>query len=143
MDTSESMVASGKCLCGEVSYEITGNLGIFQYCHCSRCRKISGSAHSAFIIVAPEQFNWLSGEEFVGRYELTEAKHFATCFCRKCGSSLPWITQSGKVVVVPAGALDTDPGIRPIQNIYWGSRACWYEEAGELPKHEELPKKEK
>jgi hypothetical protein len=136
-------VVTGKCLCGEVSYEISGNLGIFQYCHCSRCRKFTGSAHAANLIVTPDQFEWISGEEYVGRYELEEAKHFATCFCKKCGSSLPWVTKTAKAVVVPAGTLDGDPGIRPSQNIFWGSKACWYEDASGLTKCEELPERKK
>ncbi len=140
---TESGAATGSCLCGEVSYEITGNLGVFQYCHCSRCRKFTGSVHGANLIVAPDQFKWLAGEEYVGRYEVEEAKHFATCFCKQCGSSLPWMTQSKKAVVVPAGTLDTDPEIRPLQNIFWGSRACWYEEVGGLPKYDELPERKK
>lgn len=139
----ETGAVTGKCLCGRVSYEITGNLGIFQYCHCSRCRKFTGSAAAANILVAPEQFRWLGGEEYVERYELAEAKHFATCFCKHCGSSLPWLAQSGRVVVIPAGTLDADPGIRPSQNIYWGSKACWYEEAAGLPKYDELPVKKR
>ena len=74
----------GSCLCGEVNYEITGTLGIFQYCHCSRCRKFTGSAYAANIIVAPNQFNWLSGEEMLGRFEVAKARHFATSFCKNC-----------------------------------------------------------
>jgi len=133
--------ATGKCLCGNVSYEITGNLGIFQYCHCSRCRKFTGSVHAANLLVAPEHFKWLGGEEYVGRYEPEDTKHFATSFCKNCGSSLPWLGKSKKAVVVPAGTLDSDPGLRPFQNIYWNSRALWYEEASELVKYDELPPK--
>lgn len=136
---TDSGVVQGGCLCGEVAYEIRGNLGIFQYCHCSRCRKFTGSVHAANLIVTPDQFQWLKGEEFVGRHELKDAKHFATCFCRKCGSSLPWITKTQKAIVIPAGTLDGDPGIRPAQNIFWGSKACWYEDANSLIKYEELP----
>ena len=132
---------TGSCLCGEVNYEVTGNLGIFQYCHCSRCRKATGSAHAANIIVAPEHFSWRSGEENVGRYEVPQASHFANSFCKKCGSTLPWPTKSGKAVVIPAGTLDDHPGIEPMQNIFCGSKAQWYAEASELPLHEEFPKK--
>jgi len=131
----------GSCLCKKVSYAITGHLGIFQYCHCSRCRKFTGSAFAANLLVAPADFQWLSGEESVGRYELAEAKHFATAFCTHCGSSLPWLGKSGKAVVVPAGSLDDDPGIRPVQNIFWGSHAVWSVEPGSLPTHDELPLK--
>ncbi len=133
----------GQCFCGRVSYEVSGNLGIFQYCHCSRCRKFTGSAHAANLLVSPEHFRWLGGEEHVGRYEPEDTKHFATSFCKVCGSSLPWLGKTGKAVVVPAGTLDTDPGIRPFQNIFWGSRAPWYEEASGLPKYDELPPKKR
>ena len=132
----------GSCLCNEVQYEITGSLGVFQYCHCSRCRKFTGSAYAANIIVAPNQFRWLEGEELLGRYEVPEARHFATSFCKNCGSSLPWLAKSGKSVVIPAGTLDGDPEIRPFQNIFYGSRADWYQEASELIKYDELPTKQ-
>lgn len=131
--------AMGKCLCGEVSYEIIGNLGIFQYCHCSRCRKFTGSAYAANILVAPDQFHWLSGESNVGRYEPAETRHFATSFCRTCGSSLPWLAKSGASVIVPAGTLENHPGIEPSKNIFYGSRAPWYKDAGGLPKDQDAP----
>ena len=134
-------IANGSCLCGEVTYKITGNLGIFQYCHCSRCRKFTGSAHASNIIIALEHFKWTSGEALVGRFEPKETKHFATSFCKNCGSSLPWLSKSHKAIVVPAGTLDSDPGIRPFQNIFWGSKAEWYKDASGLVKHDELPTK--
>ncbi len=130
----------GSCLCKAVSYQISPPLSVFQYCHCSRCRKFTGSAHAANIFVPPKQFTWLSGEQYIGRYEPEDTKYFATSFCRQCGSSLPWLAKQGKTYVVPAGTLDDDPTIRPQQNIFWGSRACWFEETHQLPKHEQLPK---
>ena len=129
----------GSCLCGAVSYEFEGPVYVFQYCHCSRCRKFTGSAHGSNIIVNPKQFRWLNGEDQVGRYELPDAKYFATSFCQRCGSSLPWLAQNGASVVIPAGTLDEDPEIRPTQNIFWHSRAPWREEPGALVQHDELP----
>ncbi|MEM7562487.1 MAG: GFA family protein [Pseudomonadota bacterium] len=128
----------GSCLCQAVTYQFHGPEYFFQYCHCSRCRKFTGSAHAANILINPEQFEWLSGEAHIGRYELPEAKHFATCFCKKCGSSLPWLAQTGRAIIIPAGTLDEDPGIRPTQNIHWSSRAIWREAVEDLEKHEEL-----
>ena len=134
-----SKTTRGSCLCGAVTYQFHGPEHVFQYCHCSRCRKVSGSAHSANIIIDTANFEWLSGEEFLGRYEPPEAKHFATSFCKKCGSSLPWLSQSGRGIIVTAGTLDEDPGISPTQNIYFGSRAPWRAEVADLPQHDELP----
>ena len=134
-------IVNGSCLCGKVSYHITGNMGIFQYCHCSRCRKFTGSAHASNLFVSPGDFSWLSGEEFVGRYDPVDTKYFATCFCKNCGSSLPWLSKSKKVVFIPAGTLDEDPGIRPTANIFCGSRPAWYTAANSIPEHENMPER--
>ena len=130
---------TGSCLCGRIAYAIAGNLGIFQYCHCSRCRKFTGSAFASNLLVSPDDFEWLRGEQHLGRYEIEEARHFATSFCMHCGSSLPWLAKSGKAVAVPAGTLDQDPGIRPQQSVFCASGADWYLEPGSLPGHDELP----
>ncbi len=132
---------SGSCLCGEVTYQYSGDVKVFQYCHCSRCRKFTGSAHATNIIIDPENFKWSSGENFVGRFEHPDAKHFATCFCKKCGSSLPWLNKSGTAVVIPAGTLDVDPVVRPIHNIFYKYRAPWYVNATDLKIYDELPTK--
>jgi len=129
----------GSCLCGQVTYQFSESIGVFQYCHCQRCRKITGSAHAANIFVKPENFQWIQGEALVGRYELPEAKYFATGFCKNCGSSLPWLSQSGKTVVIPAGTLDDDPGVRPTQNIFCSFDASWYVPAADLKKFDGLP----
>ena len=137
--TMENSAISGSCLCGEVHYQFVGPIRVFQYCHCSRCQKFTGSAHAANIIVDPPNFHWLHGEASVGRFELAEARHFATSFCKKCGSSLPWLTQSGKAIVIPAGTLDADPGQKPMHNIYYADKASWYVDVCELAKYDELP----
>lgn len=130
---------TGSCLCGQVTYQFVGPAKVFQYCHCNRCQKITGSAHGSNIIIEPSQFEWLTGEELVGRYELPEAKYFASSFCSNCGSSLPWITKNGKAQIVPAGTLDSDPKARPMHNIYYADKACWYDDVDSLVKYDALP----
>lgn len=139
MNDNSSQPISGSCLCGAVRYRFTGNLGIFQNCQCSRCRKFTGSAFAANLFVSPEQFHWLAGESHIGRYAPEETRHFTTAFCKNCGSSLPWHAKSGKVVVVPAGTLDQHPGIEPSQHIFCASRADWYHPEAKLPEYDELP----
>ena len=131
----------GSCLCGEVSYEITDHMNVFQYCHCSRCRKFTGSAHASNLFVKKEDFKWLSGETNIGRYEPEETKYFATSFCKKCGSSLPWLEKSGRTMVVAAGTLDEDPQVKPQWNIFIASKAPWHEATSNLPEFEGLPTK--
>lgn len=134
-------VLKGSCLCGEVHFELSPPFTLFQYCFCSRCRKLSGTGHAANILIPPEQFSWLQGEAQIERYEVEEARHFATCFCRKCGSKLPWLAQSGRTMVIPAGSLDDEPEQRPHANVFWESRADWYQLPTELDTYATLPGK--
>jgi len=132
---------TGSCLCGKVRYRYSGKVKVFQYCHCTRCQKYTGSAHASNIIGDPADFAWTSGEELVGRYEIPDAKYFATSFCKSCGSALPWMTKTKGAVIIPAGTLDVDPGVKPIHNIYLANRAPWYVDPEKLLKYQELPVK--
>ncbi|NVJ49854.1 MAG: GFA family protein [Gammaproteobacteria bacterium] len=133
----------GSCLCQTVTYQITPPFKIFQYCHCSRCRKFTGSAFAPNLFVPPEQFTWLTGEAAVQRYEAPDAKYFATQFCSHCGSSLPWLVQGGSNVVVPVGTLDDPLDMQPQGNIFWQSKAPWYVDACELVQHDTVPPRAK
>lgn len=132
-------MATGSCVCGAVRFSINPPYRFFQYCHCTRCRKRSGSAHAANLAVPTAQFAWTQGQEHVRRYELPEAKSWSTSFCATCGSGLPWATKNGRNVIVPAGGLDEDPEDRPSRNIHYGSRAVWHRDAASLPVFDEEP----
>ena len=118
------------CLCGEVKFEVTPPIIFFQYCHCSRCRKATGSAHGANLFIKKAQLEYTEGEEHARRFELLDAKFFCTGWCDRCGSALPWLSRNGKYYLVPAGALDEDPGIKPTRNIHWASKGPWYDGLG-------------
>lgn len=127
----------GSCLCGQVSYEVIGPLEQFHLCHCSRCRKSTGSAHASNIFTKPDNIRWLSGEFLIKRFDLPTAERFARCFCSHCGSGVPYLSRNGLALIIPAGSLDVDPGIRPQDNIFWRDRACWYDEGLEAPRFDE------
>ena len=130
---------SGSCLCGSVRFEVKPPFSAFRYCHCSRCRKASGSAHAANLFVPQSQFGWLAGEASINRFDLPGAKRFAVWFCSRCGTRVPHKIRERDDYLVPAGILDHDPLKRPEQNIFWGSKAAWYLEPAELPKHADYP----
>ena len=130
----------GSCFCQKVKYGLVPNEDcLFQYCHCSRCRKFTGSAFAANLIIGTQYFHWLRGEEYVTSYQPEHTKYFTTSFCSCCGSSLPWLSKKGTVMVVPAGTLDQDPQIRPIQQIFCDYQADWYVSPSTLPKHSTTP----
>jgi hypothetical protein len=130
---------SGGCVCGAVQFTITGPVAAFQYCHCSRCRKASGSAHASNLFVGYHQLQFTRGADTVRRYELPHATWWCNGFCPECGSAAPWKTRSGQNWIVPAGTLDDDPGVKPSRNIYYGSRGAWYVHVHDLQTHDTYP----
>jgi hypothetical protein len=129
----------GSCLCGTVRFEVDPPFQRMAHCHCSRCRKGTGTGHATNLTVEPSQFRWRSGEEAITRYDLPTAQSFGKWFCRYCGSPLPRLTRSGKIIVIPAGSLDTAPPIAPTDHIFWASRASWGCTSGGLPTHDQYP----
>ncbi|NES96002.1 MAG: GFA family protein [Desertifilum sp. SIO1I2] len=129
----------GGCLCGTVAFEVNPPFQKMLHCHCSRCRKATGTGHATNLTVEPSQFRWLSGEEAIAQYDLPTAKHFGKWFCSHCGCPVPRLTRDGKIVTIPAGSLDTVPPITPTDRIFWASRAPWDCASGGLPTHAEYP----
>ena len=127
----------GSCLCGAAKFEISGGFDAFFLCHCSRCRKNSGSAHGANLFAASARIDWLSGEGAVASFRLPETRHERS-FCRICGSALPVVT-TGALLVVPAGSLDGTVDIRPTAHICCASRAEWDADLADVPHMDGLP----
>ena len=82
---SDSSIPGG-CLCGNVTFELSPPFQRMVHCHCSRCRKGTGTGHATNIIVGPGQVRWLSGEESIARFDLPTAQSFGKWFCGHCGS---------------------------------------------------------
>ncbi|GHA16930.1 aldehyde-activating protein [Devosia pacifica] len=129
---------TGSCLCGAVRFEISGAFQSFFLCHCSRCRKDTGSAHAANLFAPAATLNWVSGQASVKTYRVPDSRH-AKSFCNICGSALPSIQAEGAMVVVPAGSLDSAIAIRPNAHVCFASRAEWDGDLEALPKLDGLP----
>jgi hypothetical protein len=127
----------GSCVCGAVQFTLEGEALAFQYCHCSRCRKGSGSAHCANLFLKPEGLEFQAGEELIRRFDLPDAKYWSHAFCTVCGSPAPVLSRTGRAWMVPAGALDDDPGVQPTRNIFVSSGAPWFVPTHELPEHDQ------
>lgn len=116
------LTVSGECFCGAVSYEVAGVLRDARSCHCSRCRKAFSGPASAYALVDPDEFSWMSGEDLLTSYI---GEHGAGLrFCSKCGSTLCGIV-GGEVHGVTLGCVNGDPGIEIGYHIFVGSKARW------------------
>jgi hypothetical protein len=115
---------TGTCLCGGVRFEITQPFRRASHCHCSRCRRHSGTFGLTQGRVPRTGFTLLQGGELIHVYRPPDG--MAKAFCSVCGSSLfggTW--PHGPEVSVRFGALDGDPGIRPQYHSHTESAAPW------------------
>jgi hypothetical protein len=109
------------------------------HCHCSRCRKVRGTAHATNLVTALDGVRFTRGDELLTRFRAPDAKHFAHVFCKVCGSSMPNLDPGRQIAVVPMGAFDDDPGARPQAHIWVSSKAAWSDIADALPRFDGPP----
>jgi len=135
-----SSVIRGSCLCKRVAFEAAPPFGPMTNCHCSRCRKMVSAAYATDFGAPIAGFHWLRGRKHVRDFALPDPRWFMTSFCEVCGSVLPHVARNDpNSVLIQVGALDDDPGIRPVLHLFVGSKAAWEEITDALPQHDEYP----
>ena len=113
----------GQCLCGAVRFELGGELPNLYQCHCSLCRKVTGSSANAAFRVAREQLTWTAGQQSVSEYRTDSG--FKSHFCSRCGSPLPNLTAQDTAWWVPVGLLEDSAELQVGAHLFVGSRASW------------------
>jgi hypothetical protein len=113
----------GSCLCRRIQYEIDGDLGEFGYCHCTSCRKASGSAFAANAPVDRSRFR-IEGAASLKEFESSPGKFRA--FCDNCGSPIyAYLVATPDVLRVRLGTLDTPFDQRPKAHTFVSDKASW------------------
>ncbi len=134
---SQARAIRGSCLCGGVRFEIDRAVGPFELCHCSRCRKASGSAFVAGLGVRVPDFRLLEGAELIRSFEapiLERPPPYRVAFCARCGSPVPDPPEGATWFEIPAGLLDDDPLLRPERHIFVECKSPWIEISDSLPR---------
>jgi len=101
------MTHNGKCFCGAVELEVTGEPVAMGYCHCSSCRSWSGAPVNAFTLWKAEAVKVKSGTKSMASFQKTELSQ--RCYCSKCGGHLMTNHQPLGLVDVFAATLPTLP----------------------------------
>jgi hypothetical protein len=126
----------GSCLCRSVRYRIDGELGDFGYCHCTSCRKASGSAHGANAPVERARFHLLAGAATLREHESSPGKFRA--FCATCGSPIyAYLAATSDVIRIRLGSLDTPFAKQPQAHTFVSDKAPWEPIADGLPQFPE------
>ena len=119
-------MARGECNCGAVAFEIGSDLSGVFVCHCSICRRSTGSNGIAVVVIDTDAFRWTRGEELIRTWKKPYSD-WQTWFCGVCGSPLPGVNDESRMFV-PAGLIsEGGDSLRVIHHIWVGSKAVWDE----------------
>jgi len=130
-------VLTGKCMCGAVEYAVDDAFEYSMNCHCSNCRRTTGSAFKPFAGIRRERLRVVKGDGAGLIYGNGDDAH--DVHCGTCGSLVYSVVREGAYVHVAMGTLVDAPSIRPAGHIFVGSKAPWYEITDELPQYREFP----
>ena len=124
---------AGMCFCGTVHYEVADEFLYAANCHCSNCRRTTGSAFKPFAGIERDKLVVTKGERDLMIFGETNANN---THCKLCGSLLYSVVRDGAFVHVAMGTLVDDPTIRPSAHIFVGSKAPWFTITDDLPQYE-------
>ena len=125
----------GSCLCGKVNVKITGNITSIIHCHCSLCRKNSGTAFATNGFVNADEFLITQGQDSLSEYAFKPGR--TRYFCACCGSPIYSENTSDKSRFrIRLGLLDSDIAEKPISHNFVTSKANWEQLETSLPCHE-------
>ncbi|KAK1993549.1 glutathione-dependent formaldehyde-activating enzyme [Colletotrichum falcatum] len=134
----------GSCLCGAVNYTIEGGHGFTVLCHCSSCRKFTGSSFGANSLVDRKDLTVQDPGSNISVYAAQTADSggtLARSFCSVCGSSLFVATHEfSKKVAVTSGTMNGVQGVEgdkswtPKLEFFCKQKATWLATEGTVQK---------
>lgn len=117
-------MVQGECNCGAIAFEVDAELNDVFICHCSICRRATGSNGIAVVVVEKQLFSWIRGEHEMVTWK-KPAADWQIWFCRICGSPVPGINDESRMFI-PAGLITTGgDALAVIHHIWVGSKARW------------------
>lgn len=119
---SDTNTHTGSCLCGALTFAVTGPLRDVIGCHCVQCRKTSGHYWAAtsvpldrFVVTRDDGLAWFHSSATACRG-----------FCARCGASLFWKPEGEDRMAIAAGAFDGDPPFRMSDHIFTAFKGSYY-----------------
>jgi hypothetical protein len=123
---------SGQCACGIVEFEVNGPLITMYYCHCSACRRTTGSSFATNSAVHREHFKIISGESNLSSFNMKPEQELR--FCKTCSSRICMShTAYNNYIFIPAGAYNEDPKTEIEAHFNLESKAPWTEIHDQIP----------
>jgi len=125
-------VIKGGCLCGGIRFELDGSVTMCRYCHCTNCRKFSGTANAAWGLANAVEFKQTVTNTEVMKFDAGLGS--LRTFCSVCGSPL-WFHPKDmpEFIGIALGAIDEGEVSPPGVHLWVRSSPAWETIEGDLP----------
>ncbi|MFT4927698.1 MAG: hypothetical protein ACI8WB_003811 [Phenylobacterium sp.] len=131
------MTYQGSCLCGSVEFEVSGGIDSVIHCHCSLCRKSTGTAYATNGYAASDTFIIHKGADNLSSFSFKPGSH--RHFCTTCGSPIYSSNDADSARIrVRLGTITSDISERPESHNFMSSKANWDTFDSPLPQYEGL-----
>lgn len=129
------MSHTGRCFCGAVEIEASGEPAVMGLCHCESCRTWLGAPVHGFTLWPKAQLKVVKGGDQLGLIKKTEASHRQ--FCRECGGAVLVDHPALGLVDVMSVRLPSFD-FRPALHVHYGEKVLSIPDG--LPKYKDMPK---
>ena len=127
----------GRCLCGQVQFQLHGKIRGVVNCHCSKCRKFHGN-YGAYTSIKMEYLKITEQASLKWFKSLTdETPNVHRGFCSECGSSLFWHPKDQPYIAVAAGSLESPTNLETIGHVWCSQKTDFYKIEDNLPQFDE------
>lgn len=133
----DESVLEGACLCDGISFHVFGALSNIYQCHCSECRKVTGSSANSSCLIHENQFQWIAGADMIRCY--SSPSGYTSHFCGICGSPVPNVIGDTGLYWVPAGLLKNTSMLEVVAHLCVTSKADWDVSIVTGSKYEHVP----
>ncbi len=110
---------TGGCLCGAVRFKAVGEPERVGLCHCTTCRKNTGTPYFAFAVYATDCVS------IDGPLKAHRAPKIERRFCHECGTLVCLMEDGEGEIDIALGAFDESPPFTPEYELWVGFRQHW------------------
>ena len=123
------MIATGKCLCGIVKYELKSSPLTSGICHCKNCQRSGGSAFSTVAAVNKNDLVLIEGElKLYCDSDTDSGDTVQRFFCDKCGSPIySAVPSTPDIFYLKLGSMDDTSYFSPQFHVFCSSKQHWVE----------------
>jgi hypothetical protein len=105
---------TGACMCGQVKYEISGEVFGVVSCHCKYCQRLHGN-YNPMVVAEKTDFSF-TNDAGIGWYESSPENERG--FCKNCGAAMFKRPKDGPKILISVGSLDDTSSLKNVKNIF-------------------------